>query len=406
MTEKNEELEVVNPEEQKLVKYDKPLNMPIKTHPDFKNLLLANENNLKALIPPESGLSWGLLESTALEAAIRQPKILLCSGLSVLMAVKTVCEFGLSLIPSAGEASLVPIWNGKKKQLECQFRSGYRGKNRMVIENSDVVMLETEVVYKEDYKFTIRQGTSPDVVHEINPTAKRTNDQIIGFYSIAHYENSPVKHVEYMTKPEVDAIRAISKQSSGTPWTNHYSQMGKKTVDLRHFNRLPLSGPKASLLHKLLQHDYETTGLKDTGITGISPGDRMKLLQEKLHPSEAEVSEKDIPSSDKSELVPPDFPPPTDHHNLPPDDKPERYKDGPPKRNLKKAIKTYEEDQIKKTVSGVVDSGFEIAGITDPKEIDKLKKEFRGRETELFNHLNKIAEEKEGATLLEEEELV
>ena len=404
MTEKNEELEVVEKKEQKLVKYDRPLNMPVQTHPAFKNLLLANEKNLKKLIPPDSNITWALLESTALEAAIRQPKILKCTGLSVLLSVKRACEFGLSLNPASRDASLVPFFDKDIHGMKCQLIIEFGGKNRLIIENSDVTMIETVVVYKGD-EFLIEQGTNPTIHHLVNPTASREEKDIVGFYSVAHYEHSSVKHIEYMTKAEVDKVRAVSKMSSGIIWSKNYAEMGKKTVEHRHSKRLPLSGPKANLLHKLLQHDYDTTGLRESGIPPTSPEDRMKLLQGKLHPEEEKVSEKDIPSSDKTEPVPPKFDLPTDHHNLPPDDNPERYKNGPPEKNLKKAIKTFEEDQIKKTVSGVVDSGFEIAGITDPKEIDKLKKEFRGRETELFNHLSKIAEEKEGATPPEEEEL-
>jgi len=339
-----------------VVKYDKSLALPVATPTDLRKLLLANRISICKLIPPTSDVTWEKVISAIMELHITKPDILKCDGYSIIIAVKNACELGLSFIPSAGEAHLVPFWDKKAHRLNCKLMPGYRGKQRLIIENSDVVDANAVVVYKDDIKFEPYGGTNPHIVHAINPSGLRTNENIVGVYSVAFYKNGFV-HFDYMTKEEIDANRTRSKSSNSGPWVTDYPEQGKKAVQHRHYKRIPVSGKNAHLIHKLLQEEYEVEGLSNPSLPSIKPEDRMKQLMDRLHNPQEEEQEE------------------------PPKEQP------PAPKKVGEVIDLPEETPL-----DMVEEGFKYAGIMDKNEQARLTKKFEGRQDVLNNYLNLLAD--------------
>jgi recombination protein RecT len=178
-----------------------------------------------------SGVDVDRLIKQAAIAAIENPNLANCEKASLVLSVARVCELGLDLSKTLGQAYLVPY--GKTATLII----GYKGLIELAYRSGRVRMIDAREVRQGD-KFTWTGGTNPQVNHEPGELGKR--GELIGVYCIIDMRDGSRK-VEVMDKAEVDAIRRRSRSGNSGPWQTDYSRMATKTVIRRACQQLPLS---------------------------------------------------------------------------------------------------------------------------------------------------------------------
>lgn len=205
-------------------------NKQVATLNTVRQLLMAQRDKIALALPkhltPERMLR---IASTAME---RTPKLLECTPESLVRSIVVASQLGLECDGVMGEGALVP-YKGV-----CQFQPMYQGLVKLARNSGEIVDVYADVVYDCD-TFKLARGLHPDLVHEPN-YAEQDSSEMLGFYACAVFKSGYAKF-EYMTKGQVDGIRARSKARDSGPWVTDYLEMGKKTVVIRLTKLLPKS---------------------------------------------------------------------------------------------------------------------------------------------------------------------
>jgi len=209
--------------------------------------VLGSKDNLKAmLIRPDVALAFKeqaakhftqeMIVRMLIMAASKNPALLQCSTGSLLRSAMLAAKLGLDCTGDLGEGYLVPFYNGKTKQKECQFIMGYQGMITLARRSGEIVRIESRAVYANDV-FDLVYGLDPILTHK---PAWRDRGEILLFYGIAQLTDGS-KQVEDMSLDEVQSIRDRSKAGKSGPWVTDFVEMGRKTVIRRLFKYLPKS---------------------------------------------------------------------------------------------------------------------------------------------------------------------
>lgn len=213
---------------------------------NIKKLFEASKGSIAAVLPKH--VTADRLMKIALAMTNKDSKLLACNPVSLLRCVVGAASLGLEPGGLLGEAYLVPF------KEECTLIIGYKGLVRLARNSGEIKNIRARVVYKND-KFKIIQGLTEDIIHEPNLENTELKDEdIIAVYAVAEYVNGSPQF-EYMTKPQIDAIRKRSASANSGPWVTDYAEMAKKTVLRRLSKILPLSSEKAEAFQKAIAHD-------------------------------------------------------------------------------------------------------------------------------------------------------
>ena len=157
------------------------------------------------------------------------------SANSLIAAVIQAAQCGLD--PALNQCYFVPFNNKGEKQV--QFIIGYKGYVEMMNRSKKAALLATECVYEND-SFRYALGLNPVLEH--TPTAGERG-AFQGVYAIGKNIVANEKVFVYLTKEDVDKIRASSKggESEYSPWNKWYEEMAKKSSVRRLTKLLPLS---------------------------------------------------------------------------------------------------------------------------------------------------------------------
>lgn len=225
--------------------------------------LLSSENAMRAIrdVLPKHMDAAKLVRVTNV-AISRTPKLMECDPMSILTSVVVAARLGLEPDGVLGSAYLVPFWNSKTNQRECQLIPGYRGLIDLARRSGSVLSMNAQVVRGSDV-FEYEYGLNPVLRHK--PDLNSTDEQMVAVYAIAHIRDG-APEFEVMSRHQVDKIKAGSKAKGG-PWIDHYDEMARKTVIRRLCKRLPLSVELAAAAQ--LQGMSER-GSGDIGIFGVS----------------------------------------------------------------------------------------------------------------------------------------
>ena len=200
----------------------------IKT-PAIKNLIA---QALPKAITPERflGVFTMVLKST--------PELANCSKESLIAAVVQTVQLGLTP-GNIGHCYYIPF-NNKNKGREAQFVIGYKGIVELVNRCGKASLLSTEIVREGD-EFECSMGLNPVLKHV--PAWDGDQMPIKGVYCVAKNLVANEKVFVYLSKAEIDKVRAASKagQSDYSPWAKWYEEMAKKTAVKRICKLLPLS---------------------------------------------------------------------------------------------------------------------------------------------------------------------
>jgi len=274
----------------KMVKFDYNADMPVQTRMNLHSLLTMFSSRLQDALPPGAAITKAGLIEAALLAAAQKPQILQCTQGSILESVLTSARFGLDCSGALRSAYLVPFRNRTTGRTECKLIIGYGGFLDLAHRAADTTDIDVQLIYQDD-DIDIVMGTSPKVRHTPRLSDPRTPDRIIGSYMVATYRDGTQK-VEYMSRQEVDRIRARSKAKDDGPWNTDTGEMTRKTVLRRGIKYLPISVIEAGqLLAEAERHDNETAGIAKQ--LDAEPGARLAALKAHMD-SDGEQEEEPI----------------------------------------------------------------------------------------------------------------
>jgi recombination protein RecT len=247
-------------------------NLPANTVNTIHNLLTRPQmrKQLEMAIPRH--MSVDRLLRVAMTAIRANPKLMGCTQESLLACIMGCAQLGLEPEPFLGQAYLVPfkrnvkVGNQWRSQVECQLIPGYRGYISLARRSGDVKSVAAQVVYENDH-FRLQYGL--DEVLEHVP-AEGDRGAVRGAYCVFRYKDGS-HSFDYMTKDDIDKIRARSKASDSGPWVTDYAEMAKKTVIRRHVKLAPLSVEmaRAAAAENLAMAGESQVGLFDENATSI-----------------------------------------------------------------------------------------------------------------------------------------
>ena len=167
-------------------------------------------------------------------AASRNPDLLKCTPISVLDAMTKCAE--LNLMPGTlGSVYLIPFFNRKTNQFECQFILGYRGMMTLARRSGEISTITADVVHNGD-EFEYEHGLESKFRHKPKGIEGASPTHA---WAMAKFKDGSHQLV-VMTKQEVDQIRGRSRAGNFGPWQTDYEEMAKKTALRRLCKYLPL----------------------------------------------------------------------------------------------------------------------------------------------------------------------
>lgn len=281
----------------------KPVTALQKSIRTFGEEMDRRSSSFREMLP--RGMAVDRFKKVVLMAYSRTPGLQKCTMASVLQAVIQAAELGLEPTGGAlGSAYLVPYGD------TCTLIVGYRGFIDLARRSAKVKKVEAHVVYAND-QFSYSYGTDPKLVHKPALSERGT---IIGVYAWALMDKG-VKQFEFLSKSQVDKIRAISKAKKG-PWVDFEDEMTRKTAVRRLAKYLPLSPETRDAIEKA--DELEFGDLRDVtpeDPAGTSPAARtgVERVKARLRDQGTEVEgETSPPMESPTDGQAPASPPPPD----------------------------------------------------------------------------------------------
>jgi len=185
---------------------------------------------------------------------------------SLLSAVVSIAQTGLTLNPVAKQAYLIPrkAKDGDKWIIQAHLEPSYIGLMKLLTDAGQVINIQTNLVYSGD-DFDVNLGMETEIKHKPHYLTGRDKGDIIGVYSIANIKGG-LKQFEYMTAQEVMDIRGTSEsykaweKNNKVPciWIQYEGEMYRKTCIKRISKHLPRS-EQFDAADGLSNKDFEMT---------------------------------------------------------------------------------------------------------------------------------------------------
>ena len=254
----------------------------------------------------------------ALNAIQNTPKLAECDQKSFLGAIMRSAQLGLEPDGVRGQAYRIPVWNNRKKQDEAQFIVGYKGLIDLARRSGEVSNIIAKEVYEND-EFTVDWAGEIPFSHK--PLMSGDRGEVTHFWALARFKDGGF-HWDYMTRAEVEKVRD-SGNGKNKVWTDHFLEMGKKTVIRRIAKYLPMSVQKATISEDItdagksvsfdamgevmVDGEYSQVVENDTAATG-NEGVKQKLA--KANDAGADPDTGEIKQDTPAEKTEPDNVPP------------------------------------------------------------------------------------------------
>jgi recombination protein RecT len=210
---------------------------PIET---FRQELRLQESNFRPLLP--SSINPDKFQAIVIAAVSGNPKLLDCTRESLWKACIQGAELGLSLNPTLGEADILPVWNGRLKKNEAQFRPRYKGLMKLALQSGEVTSIRSVLVHEND-EFEEIRGLREDIIHK---PARGERGAMTHVYCVWNLKSQSEPQFEVMDRAQVMRIKArsSSKNQQGEivgPWVSDEPEMWRKTVVRRASKYMPIS---------------------------------------------------------------------------------------------------------------------------------------------------------------------
>jgi recombination protein RecT len=179
-------------------------------------------------------------QRVALTALMNNPDIADCSKESVMNSLMKCAQDGL--VPDNREAALVKFKN------TAQYMPMVYGLIKRMRNSGEVQTVNAYIVYENDeFDYVIEDGIEK-FMHR--PRIKGDRGAMVLAYCVVLLKDGG-KHIEVMSKADIDRARAASRAPNSPAWANWYEEMAKKTVIHRAAKRCPTS----SEIEQMLQRD-------------------------------------------------------------------------------------------------------------------------------------------------------
>ena len=270
-------------ERREVVKFDAK-----QAYADIEQAIRDREDAIVATLAPS--ISKDRFISVALQAITRSPRLLECTPVSIVKALRDAAELGLEPSGLLGSAYLVPYKNRQTQRYEAQLIPGYRGLIDLARRSGEVKTVEARVVRERD-DFDFAYGSDQFLRHHPWMNLRGDTEKIenvddntgevttltrlldagpyVAFYALARLTSGEVQF-DVMSKAEVDAIRKRSKAADDGPWVTDYVEMGRKTPTRRLLKWLPLN---IGALQRALELEdiAESTAVSPSSVTVTAP---------------------------------------------------------------------------------------------------------------------------------------
>jgi recombination protein RecT len=231
-----------------------PLDLaaPVRSPAALRAVLATTYKHVKAMLPEH--MNEARFAALVMACASKDPKVLLCTGESIITAINQAASLGLEINSATGECYLIPF--GKTATLV----PGYKGLVKLAIRSREVVSVEARLVYAEEKNFAVHYGTDARIEHQPDFEVKREANTVAFAYAVATLPNGG-KVFEVMTRGQLDGIRARSAGKDRGPWITDREEMYRKTVTRRLCKYLPMSPELAQAVE--LSDRFETGSAED-----------------------------------------------------------------------------------------------------------------------------------------------
>ncbi|WP_419784743.1 recombinase RecT [Leuconostoc pseudomesenteroides] len=168
---------------------------------------------------------------------------------TVIVEATKASALGLSLLPTVGEAYLVP-YKG-----DAQFQLGYKGIVQLAMRSGQMKSFGAENVYA---------GENPkwDKYNQELVTDGNEAGDVVGYYAFFTLVNG-FKMAAYWPKEKVEAHRDRFSKSKKGPWSTDFDAMAKKTVLKSILQFAPKSSEMKRAFAEDTQAEYVQAGIYD-----------------------------------------------------------------------------------------------------------------------------------------------
>lgn len=259
---------------------------------NFPMMLTKYQDQLAQALPEHIDVTK--LMRAALSSYRLTPKLSTCPPESVFSSLMMIAQVGLSPLPMAQEAYLIPRWSSKEGTNLCAPEYDYRGHIKLARQSGFIRTVNARAVYAGDH-FELILGTEDRVVHR--PCLEGPRGPLIGAYVIAHLVGDDAPQTEFMSWEEIEDIRDnyAPRDKGGNivgPWRDRPAPMAIKTVIRRAAKLWPKSAEMQIALTSdgvamTSAHAERVLGSRG-GITldgeaiGLPEGSRVDLLMQQV----------------------------------------------------------------------------------------------------------------------------
>jgi len=262
---------------------------PVGTREGFEQICHFHSKYIQAQLPAH--IKVKVLLSAARDAALRNPRLLECSGQSWYAALLHCARTGLLPDTPQQECHLIP-YKG-----EVKWICGWRGFIKLARQSRDVAYIAPEVVYEGD-EFYYQKGTEPKIVHveDLDPN-REDPTKLTHAYAVVFWRDKDIPP-DFVVMGRAD-IERVKRSAQGTtradsPWKVHPAEQWKKSAVRNLGKRLP-QGPE--LAYALKMEDHADTH----GQPYLEPADKEKVNIEDKSKTDrlaAELAKKAEPTNE------------------------------------------------------------------------------------------------------------
>lgn len=208
-------------------------SLTVVTSERVKDMLTKNRDALIRSLP--AGFNVDRMSRVVINAISTTPAIAECTPATIFLSAVRAFSCGLEPNGALNEGYLVPFFNSKSGNKECQFMPSYRGLIQLARRSGEIAGVYAKTVHEND-EFEVEEGTFRSITHKPNYFGQR--GKAIGYYAVFTLKDGS-QDFEVMGFEEIEAIRKRSKAGNNGPWQTDYDEMAKKTVLKRLLKRAP-----------------------------------------------------------------------------------------------------------------------------------------------------------------------
>lgn len=200
-----------------------------------KHMLEQNKHVIAQALPRH--MNPERLMRVAITSVTSNPELLKCYVPTLIGGIIQCSQMGLEPNTVLGHAYLIPFNNRKKGRTDAQVIIGYKGLIDLARRSGQIVSIAAHAVREQD-QFEYEYGLNEKLRHV--PAEEGDRGQITHFYAVAHMKDGG-HAFEVMTRGAVQKIRESTNGKHNAVWSEHFEEMGRKTVIRRLSKYLPLS---------------------------------------------------------------------------------------------------------------------------------------------------------------------